>query len=401
MAELIPSPDLDVRDEELLAAQAIARVAGGLTVERIDGQIETLRKLRAMVESGTLAPAVCPELTNTNPSAPHTVLLETQGWLLAQVARRINQLPVRDQIEFARMFGITLRDATAATTTLRFTVAAPLNTDVTIPAGTRVKDADGLITFETSAELVIPFGDVTGDVAAICTETGAQLLAPGVLTVLVDPIAFVESVTNLAPVDSGSDAETVEEALERARNYQRRGERLVSALDIEDAVLEEVLQGSGIVRAFPFVASGNFAERKPGHTTLVVMTNAGNAVSDEKKEAIRVLLEQAVGNQFIYLIDPNFIDFNVTATLKLSGLISQTATLAGVESNLRNFYAARAGNFGRQISRSEIIYVIEGSNGVTRIASDADGPILTSPAADIEVAPYELPRLVNVTLNVA
>lgn len=43
---LIPSPDLDLRDEERLAAEAIARVSGGLTVSRIDQQIEILRELR-------------------------------------------------------------------------------------------------------------------------------------------------------------------------------------------------------------------------------------------------------------------------------------------------------------------------------------------------------------------
>src|SRR2546423_15391781 len=130
MANLIPAPNLDLRDEEQIAAQAIARVSGLLTVEQIDVQIETLRRLRTMVEGGAITSPVCPELTNANPSSPHAVLLEAQAWLLAQVARRIHLLPVRDQIEFARLFGIELRAATQASATLRFTVAPPPGTDV-------------------------------------------------------------------------------------------------------------------------------------------------------------------------------------------------------------------------------------------------------------------------------
>src|SRR5438105_1194085 len=149
MPNLIPPPDLDIRDEELIAAQAIARVSGTLTVEQIDTQIETLRHLRTMVESGTLSVPACPELTNANPSSPHTVLLEAQAWLLAQVAYRINLLPVRDEIEFARLFQIELRAATNPTTTLLFTVAPPLGVSVTIPIGTQVADGDSTVVFET------------------------------------------------------------------------------------------------------------------------------------------------------------------------------------------------------------------------------------------------------------
>src|SRR4051812_8348542 len=115
---LIPPPDLDIRNEEQLAAEAIARVSGALDVGRIDSQIEMLRNLRDLVTTGALQPAICPELTNANTSSPHTVLLETMGWLMAFLARRINQLPRKVEIEFARLFGIELREATKATTTL-------------------------------------------------------------------------------------------------------------------------------------------------------------------------------------------------------------------------------------------------------------------------------------------
>lgn len=398
MSSLIPAPDLDIRNEEQLAAEAIARVSGNLDVTRIDSQIESLRKLRALVAGGTLTTAACPELTNANPSSPHTVLLETQGWLLAQIARRINQLPLRDQIEFARLFGSTIRSATKATTTLEF-ISDGL-TEVIIQQKTEVSTVDGEIIFSTTADLTIQAGETTGTVSAQRNIAGSTLLAPNTLTNLIDAIPSLLSVTNPDFIDSGSEDETLEEALARARNYQRRGERLVSARDIEDAVREEVLDGVGIVRAFPFIKAGDFSEKHAGYTTLVVMTRNGNAVSDETKAAIRTLLEQAIGSQFIDLLDPQYVDFNIEANLKIIGLTPQTTILAAVESNLRSFYTASSGNFGRSILRAEIIAVIEGTSGVDRIQSDPDGPIFASPVVDVALAPYQIPRLGNVTLHV-
>jgi uncharacterized phage protein gp47/JayE len=397
---LIPAPDLDIRNEEKIAAQVIARVSGGLSVERINSLIATMRELIPLIESGTLAPPLCPELTNANPSSPHVVLLEAQAWLLSLQARNINQLPRKVEIEFARLFGIELREASKAITTLQFTVNPPDATNVTIPAGTQVSTQDGSYIFTTNSTLLIPSGTLTATVTATRSVAGTTLLSPNTLTRITDLLAWVESVTNLAAVDSGTDDETIDAALDRARNYQRRGKRLVSANDLEDAILEDVLLGNGIVRAFNLIKQGQWDELHAGHTTVVVMTRTANPVSDDVKHAINDLMSQAVGNQFIYLQDPLFVDFEIGVDVRLTGLASQSATIAAIEANLRKFYAAKATNFGRPILRAEIITVIEGTQGVDRIVAQLSGDILAAPLADIDVAPYELPRLGDVAIDV-
>jgi len=397
---LIPAPILDIRDEEQLAAEAIAYVSGGLTVERIDKIIEIQRRLREMVAGGTLPQPACPELTNANPSSPHTALLEAQAWLLAFVVRRINLLPERDQIEFARLFGIELREATQATATLEFTAAPPGGAAAIIPVGTEVGTEDEEIVFETTEVLEIPPGSTTGTVAARRVQAGETTLAADTLIVLRDAVQYVSGVTNPDPVDSGSEKEPISEALHRARNYQRRGERLVTEKDIEDAIREEVLAGNGIVRAFPFIKDGEWETLVPGHTTVVVMTRAGAPVSPEIKQRINLLLKQSVGNQFIYIKDPTYVDFNVEADIRTDGLIQQNGILAAIERNLKSVYDATARSFGRPILRSEIIAVIEETPGVDRIEAQPGGAILASPLVDIDVAPYEMPRLLTVTMHV-
>lgn len=397
MAQLIPAPDLDLRDEEKLAAEAIARVSGGLTVARIDQEIETLRELRMQVQSGVSLP-ICPELTNANPSAPHTVLLEAQSWLVAQLARRINLLPLRDQIEFARLFGVELRESTFAKTNLTFTVGAPSGVSVTIPKETEVSTADGIYSFLTDENLIIPAGSAGGSVSATRTVTGKTLLSADTLKVITDPIAYVTNVTNPANIESGTDAETIEQALNRARNYQRRGERLVSAQDFEDAIREDLLF-DGIVKVFPFISNGNYLQKQVGHTTIVLMTKDGVPVGNEIKQAVNRLMTQQVGNQFIYVIDPSYVDFDVTASVAVESLVSPSATVAGIEQNLRDFYAARRAKFGVSAMRSEIISVIEGSEGVDHIVA-VGAEILSKPAADVAVSPFQLVRLIDVSITV-
>jgi phage-related baseplate assembly protein len=131
------------------------------------------------------------------------------------------------------------------------------------------------------------------------------------------------------------------------------------------------------------------------------MTRSGAAIGLDIKQSISALLEQLVGNQFVYVLDPLYVAFNVEAQVRLRTVAPQSATLAAVERNLRAFYAPRQENFGRDILRAEIIAVIEDTDGVDRIVSPPDGPILAAPAVDVRLNPWQLPQLNEVTLSVA
>lgn len=396
----IDYPLLEIRSEDRLAAEAVARTSGGLTAGVVEAQIRERQEILKLIAAGLDAP-VCPELTNANPSAPHTVLLEAQAWLLAQLAYRFNRVPEQNHIAFANLFGAEPRAATQAETTLRFTVAgAPLNTNVTIPIGTEVSDAEGKYVFETTQAITILYGTTTGSVTARRTVTGQTLLAPNVLTKMIDPIAFIGEVSNPSAVDGGTEAESLESALNRAKIYQRRGERIVSSKDLEDAIKDEALLGNGIVRAFPFVRNGEFAgELKAGYTTVIAATGTGELIDDAARTRINALLDTVVGNQFVYVVNPFFVNFDVTANVKLASSAIAAATLSAIEGNLRTFYAASREQFGRAIYRSEIIAVIEGTAGVDRIES-AGAQILASPLVDTKLKEFELPKLMNVTITV-
>lgn len=394
--------NLELRDEDRFAAEVMGHISDQATVEIVDQQIANRREFRKLVENGLDAP-ICPELTNANPGSAHTVIAEAFAWALAQQRYSINQIPRQNLIAFANLFGVEPRAATAAVTTLEFTVAPPADTDVTIPAGTEVQTDDGRFVFQTAEDLVIVYGDESGTVSAVRTVAGHTLLSANVLTRLIDTPAYVETVTNPSAVDSGLEPEPLDETLDRVRRYQRRGERIVTSRDLEEAILDEGLEGNGIVRVFPFVANGDFVSgtRSVGHTTAVVMTRTGETIDADASLRIAKLIDQVVGSEFVYVVDPEFVDFDVQATVRLvdNTLSSGVAVQTAIEKNLRAFYAAARERFGAPIYRSEIIAVIEGTPGVDRIESDGTN-ILDAPLVDTRLAEYQIAKLVNVTIGV-
>lgn len=112
--------------------------------------------------------------------------------------------------------GVTRSPATAAVTTLRFTVSAVRQVATAIPKGTRVS-AGGSVYFATDEYAEIPAGGSTVDVPATCTDAGTEGndLAAGDLTIMVDPLPYVASVTNTTATEGGADVESDDDLAER------------------------------------------------------------------------------------------------------------------------------------------------------------------------------------------
>jgi phage-related baseplate assembly protein len=156
---------------------------------------------------------------------PETLKLYACSVLLYQMLLHIDMAGKMDLLKYAygdfldnlgANRGVTRLEATPAVTTVRFTLSAVQKSAVTIPAGTRVTNGDDLY-FATDETAEIPIGQTTVDVAATCTddgESGNGLIA-GALNILVDPVAYVASVTNTTTTSGGSEIESDEDFAER------------------------------------------------------------------------------------------------------------------------------------------------------------------------------------------
>ncbi|MDF2591976.1 MAG: baseplate J/ family protein [Clostridia bacterium] len=108
--------------------------------------------------------------------------------------------------------------AQKSSVTLRFTLSSIQAASVTVPQGTRVTP-DGIIYFSTTSDLVIAAGQTTGDITAESIESGVKYngFVPGQIKNIVDPVAYVASVTNIDESSGGADVEDDESYRERIR----------------------------------------------------------------------------------------------------------------------------------------------------------------------------------------
>ena len=111
---------------------------------------------------------------------------------------------------------LTRHPATYAETTLLFTMTSARGEATPIPGGIRVATDSGLY-FMTNEYAEIPSGEVSAEVKAIALETGESSngQAEGTIVKIVDPVAYIASVTNTTISRGGADIENDEDFTKR------------------------------------------------------------------------------------------------------------------------------------------------------------------------------------------
>lgn len=105
-----------------------------------------------------------------------------------------------------------------ARTKLKYTLSTERETATIIPEGFKVT-VDGEINFQTTKDLIIKAGEVTGEVEAVCTEAGkiGNGFAPGQINQAVDIAPYLQSVTNITTSAGGAETETDDSLYKRYR----------------------------------------------------------------------------------------------------------------------------------------------------------------------------------------
>jgi phage-related baseplate assembly protein len=98
--------------------------------------------------------------------------------------------------------------ADKAVVAVRYTLSVAQTSVVTIPAGTRTSPGNGVY-FATKEIIEILAGQLSIDVSAECTEAGTlgNGYTTGQINILVDPIPYVASVSNIDTSQGGSEVE--------------------------------------------------------------------------------------------------------------------------------------------------------------------------------------------------
>lgn len=159
------------------------------------------------------------EITGEEPSLseadPIVLLMKSFSAIEYQTMQYINALGRNEFLKtstgealdaLAALEGLTRKSAEYAKAAVRFTLSAERSSVTAIPAGTRVKTADGFY-FSTCEYAEIAAGERSADIT-VCAET-AGTGSNGIekIDILVDPIPYIESVASVGASFGGTDTE--------------------------------------------------------------------------------------------------------------------------------------------------------------------------------------------------
>ncbi len=259
------------------------------------------------------------------------------------------------------LVGTERLEASAATTTLEFTLSAAREVPTTIPAGTRATAGDGVI-FATDEVAVIPKGELSATVSATCTEVGenGNGYSIGELKKIVDSMPFVASVTNITISDGGSDKEgddayrlRIQEAPEKFSTagptgaYEYHAKR-ANALII-DVSVESPAPGEVAVR--PLMKGGELpSEEVLNQVTETLNTRNVRPLTD------KVIVEAPTAVAY---------DIDLSYWIDRTDATAASTIQSNVETAISGFIAWQGLKLGRDINPTELYYRLRAA-GVKR-----------------------------------
>ena len=274
---------------------------------------------------------------------------------------------------------VTRQQATAARTTIRFTLSAVRDYAIGIPAGTRATNGDGVY-FMTEEYAEAAAGAEFVDVDAICTEVGIKgnNFLKGQINVLVDPLPYIESIANITDTSGGTDLEDDTSLAERTY-LAPSGYSTAGPQDAYTYWAKTYNTEIGSVRPVSIQAAGK--------ATIYILMRDGKLPGDEVIEGLQEFLRNEEIRPMTDLVTvsaPTVKTYNLELTYYIGR--SNKAQATAIQSRVTEAIAAynrwQTTEIGRDINPSELIRRIR--------EAGAKRPIITSPVytavGDTEVA---------------
>lgn len=260
------------------------------------------------------------------------------------------------------LVGVGRLPAAPATTTLQLNLSTVRDKATIIPAGTRVSAGDKLY-FATDENVVFAAGETQHTVTATCSELGeiGNNYAVGEINKIIDPTAFLSSITNLTVSEGGSDIETDDSLRKRIR------------------IAPESFSVSGPSGAYeywaktasPLISDVYVDSENPGEVDVYVLEEDG-VVPD--KEMLNLVYETCNDKMIRPLTDlvvvkpPTVYSYDIELRywIARSDQTRAGAIQVAAEQAIEEYMAWQRAKLGRDISPTELIYRLRAA-GVKRV----------------------------------
>lgn len=280
--------------------------------------------------------------------------------------------------------------ASHAVTTLEFTLSAPLEESYVIPSGFEV--TNGVVTFATDRELVIPAGATLGEVSATCTtagENGNGYLA-GQLSTIVEPMPFLGTASNTSTTAGGSDIESDADFAERIRlapnSFSVAGPRkayIFHTLSVNPGIVDVsvISPTPGVVNIYPLMEGGELPSAELRAEILEHLS----------ADDIRPLTDD------VHVLEPDTVSYTIRVDYWISreNAAKSASIQADVSEAAEKYRLWQQSKIGRDITPGQLI-----ANVINAGAARIDSTTFT-PSAFVELTAGQVAQCPpeNVTIN--
>ena len=315
------------------------------------------------------------------PGEPITLMLRACAVQFMQMYANVDKAGKMNFLKYAygdyldnlgALKGVERQGEEAASCTVRFILSAPRPSTIAIPEGTRITTQGADVYFATVEYAEIPSGDTSVDVICEAQTAGVDGngFAIGEVSVLVDPIAYISSVSNITVTDGGMARESDESLADRIylapANYSVAGPRAAYEYFVKQAY-------AGVADVMVISPDANLID-------IRVIGEDGAEIPAEVCARIKSFLEDGevkpMGDVITNVSGPDEEDYDIDITyyINRSDVASVAAIQAAVESAVTKYANWQSDKIGRDIEPSKLIeYVMAaGAKRVTVTAPTYD-----------------------------
>ncbi|MEC0092509.1 baseplate assembly protein [Paenibacillus macquariensis] len=298
-----------------------------------------------------------------NKADPERILFLALMNIIIQQRHLIDQAKKADLLPVARgvmldyigsLYNNVRLASSSSRTTIKFTLSTPLTSAQIIPMSTRVgpQGGDGTVYFSTIETVVIDPGDTSIEIistANIPGDVGNGFLI-GQLNVLIDPLPFIQSVTNVTESGGGADVESDDAYRDRIRltpeSFSTAGPR------------------DGYVywakTANPAIVDVALASPEPYSVVVVPLMLGGEIPTPDILDAVEVAVNDRTRRpltDFVTVKPPELVSYNITLTYYINRERSAESSdiQAAIDSAIKSFSLWQKSKLGRAINPSELI----------------------------------------------
>ena len=320
--------------------------------------------------------------TTVRPASKERLFLEWVASIIVQERALTNyagnqNIPSRAEGEnldaLAELFYAGKRPkAKAASCTIRFSITQAQSTAILIPAGTRVTDSSGALTWETTEDAFVPMGETSVEIPARCRTAGTagNGYAVGQINQLVDIFDYYSGCQNITVSGGGSDEtdddtfyELMRASMDAYSCAGAKGGYIYWAKQVSTEIIDVVANSPTpcVVKLYVLMAGGMVAGEEIKKAVLEACS------ADEKRPlADRVFVE-----------DAEIVSYDISFTYYLQNGRNKSASDVGaaVREAVEKYKAWQCAKLGRDINPDELREYLY-HTGVKRVELTA--PVFTA-----------------------